>query len=294
MRKVLLLGSSGKMGSAVRAALEGDYDLICKNSSDFDAFNFEQVRHLVRYHNPDIVINTVAFLGIDRCEKEPEKALLLNALYPRVLAELSGEAGFLLVHFSTDAVFDDTKRDYHVESDIPAPVNIYGFTKYGGDCLVSAVSKTYYIFRISVLFGETGRDTQFVEKMLKRIREGCRVLRISDDIVSSPSYSLDIAMEIKKILLDASLPYGIYHMANDGMASLYDLMAEIKKSLDLDVEIQRASYREFDSPGVKNTFTPIRSEKINPLRPWRDAVEEYCLRLEKTMKGSSPFVAESG
>ncbi len=283
MKRVLILGSSGKMGSAVRTAFEGDYELICKNSLDFDACNFEEVGNLVKDNRPEIVINTVAFLGIDRCEKEPEKALLLNALYPRLLAELSRETGFLLVHFSTDAVFDDEKRDYYVESDIPAPVNIYGFTKYGGDCFISAIAGTYYIFRISVLFGETGRDSQFVEKMLRRVREGCRVLRISDDIVSSPSYSLDIAMGIKRVL-DASAPYGVYHMANEGKASLYDLMAEMKKCLELDVEIQRASHREFPSGARKNTYTPIRSEKISPLRPWRDAVKDFCLGLEKIMK----------
>src|SRR5208283_739242 len=152
-RKLLLLGSSGKMGSAVREVLEGGYALLCKNSRDFDARDSSQVKDLIEAYRPDIVVNAAAFTGIDQCEKAPEEALRINTLYPRLLAELSNEFGFLLVHFSTDAVFNNSKGDYYSESDNPGPLNIYGFTKYGGDCFIRAIAETYYIFRISLLFG---------------------------------------------------------------------------------------------------------------------------------------------
>ena len=95
--KILLLGCSGKMGVAVEDVFKNSYSVFGKNTRDFDAQNFEQVRELIYNTLPDIVLNTVAFRGIDPCEKEPEKAFRLNTLYPKWLAELSQEKGFLLV-----------------------------------------------------------------------------------------------------------------------------------------------------------------------------------------------------
>lgn len=281
-KKILLLGSTGKMGVALKNVLERDYLIIGKNTNDFDAFNFQQVRGLIEQNRPDIVINTIAYLGIEPCEKEPEKALALNTLYPKFLAEISNELGFLLVHFSTDAVFDNAKRDFYTEKDCPRPLNIYGFTKYGGDCFIQTIAKCYYIFRLSILFGEVNKNRQFVEKMLQKVKEGQKVLKISADIIASPSYSKDIARQVKKIL-EASPPFGLYHIANEGKASLYDLMKEIAENLNLDVEIKKASYKDFPSQGIKNTYTPIKSEKIDPLRPWQEAVQEYCKNIKNLL-----------
>lgn len=277
MKKILLLGSTGKIGTAIKNVFGEDYHVISKNSRDFDAINFEQVRNLVKETQPDIVMNAVAFVGIDQCEKEPENALRLNTLYPKLLAELSNDMGFLLVHFSTDAVFADKKekRGFYTETACPNPLNIYGFTKYGADCFIQAIAEKYYIFRISVQFGQTTKNNQFVEKMLLRIKEGQNVLDISADIVSSPSYSRDVAREIKKII-EETFPFGLYHIANEGIASLYDLMKEIVQNLDLDVEVRKASYKDFSYIGTKNTYTPIRSVKIAHLRPWQESVKEYC------------------
>ncbi|HHT9159541.1 MAG TPA: SDR family oxidoreductase [Candidatus Brocadiaceae bacterium] len=275
--KILLLGSTGKLGIALSNVFCDDYSITGKNSKDFDAMNFEQVRNLIKESKPDIVMNTVAFLGIDPCEKEPEKAFRLNALYPKLLAELSNKQGFLLVHFSTDAVFNDTKGDFYTEEDCPQPLNVYGLTKYGADCFIQAITKRYYIFRISVLFGETSKNTQFVEKMLLRVKEGNKILRISDDIIGSPTYSKDVAREVRR-LIDNRYPFGLYHVANEGKASLYDLMKDIAEKLNIDVKVKKASYKDFPFLGIKNTDTPIKSERISSLRPWQEAVKEYCAK----------------
>jgi len=277
---ILLLGSTGKMGTAIEGVFEDGYSITGKNTSNFDALKFEQVRNLIEENNPDIVINTVAFLGIDPCEEDPHMALTLNTLYPKLLAELSNEKRFLLVHFSTDAVFDNNEKgNLYSESALPRPVNIYGFTKYGGDCFIQAIAKEYYIFRISVLFGEAVKHIQFVEKMLLKIKEGSKSLKISDDIISSPTYSKDIAREVRRII-EASYPYGLYHIASGEKASLFELMKEIVENLNLDVRIEKASYKDFPFVGTKNTCTPIRSEKVNSLRPWREALKEYCTTIK--------------
>ena len=279
-KKILLLGSTGKMGLAIRSVFGPDYDIAGRNSGDFDAADHRQVGKLIEHEKPDIVMNAVAMLGIDPCEQEPEKALRINTLYPRFLAELSVKKGFLLVHFSTDAVFSGRGRGFYTEEDTPRPLNVYGLTKYGADCFIRAAAEKYYIFRISALFGEAVKRGQFVEKMLDRIKQGEKVLRVSDDIISSPSYSKDAAREIKRVL-ETGAPSGLYHIANKGKTSLCGLMARIVKRLGLDARIEKASYRDFAHIGIKNICTPIRSAKLPPLRPWQEAVDEYCDGLKE-------------
>lgn len=279
-KKILILGHTGKMGVALRNVFEEEYSVIGKNTRDFDALDFEQVHNLIGGNSPDIVINTVAFMGIDPCEKDPEKAFKLNTIYPKFLAELSNEIGFLLLHFSTDSVFNDKKRDFYTEKDSPKPKNLYGLTKYGGDCFVQAIAKQFYLFRVSLLFGETTKNTQFVEKILQQVKEGHKRLRIADDIVFSPTYSKDVALEVRRII-EAPFPFGLYHIANEGKSSLYDLIIEIFDNLDLEIDVERASYMDFPFLGIKNIFTPLKSEKIDCLRPWKQAVKEYCTKTKR-------------
>jgi dTDP-4-dehydrorhamnose reductase len=274
-KKVLLLGHTGKMGLALGSALAAEYEVVGRNTRDFDALDPAQVRRLVAGDKPDVVINTVAHLGIDACEKEPERAFRLNTAHPKLLAELSRQDGFLLVHLSTDSVFSDTTGEAWTEADCPRPLNVYGLTKYGADCLIQAVAPRFYIFRLSVLFGEAGKNGQFVERMLAKCRAGCRVLNVADDVVSSPTYSRDAARAIAGIL-DSETPYGVYHLANRGRASLFELMREVVDNLGWEVEVKRASHKDFPSLGIKNTRTPIQSSKIPALRPWQEAVQEYC------------------
>jgi dTDP-4-dehydrorhamnose reductase len=283
-KKILLLGDRGKMGTACSMVFS-DWPITGKNHNHFDADNAQQVRRLIECEQPDIVINTIAFLGIDPCQQEPEKAFRLNTLLPKLLAELSIDRNFILVHFSTDAVFSDTNGDFLTESSVAHPLNIYGMTKYGGDCLIQAVAQRYYIIRIPVLFGPSAHRNQFVEKMLDRIQQGCRQLRIADDIITSPTYTLDIAERLRRII-EQQTPWGLYHLANAGRATLCELMQEVIRNLNPTVEITAGSFHDFPFVGRKNLCTPLRSEKIEPLRPWRDAVKDYCRKFPEGLKNA--------
>jgi|TARA_Y100000294_G_scaffold49082_1_gene46155 dTDP-4-dehydrorhamnose reductase len=281
--KLLLLGHTGKMGLALNEVLKDNYEVIGKNSKDFDATDFNEVKSLIKEIKPDILINTIAFLGVDPCGNDPIKALTLNTLYPKLMAELSRDMDFLLVHFSTEVVFNDDKNDLYVESDAPKPLNVYGFTKYGGDCFIQAIAKKYYIFRLPILFGRSIKNNQFIEKMLQKIKEGNKVIRVADDIISSPSYSMDIAEEVKRIV-EKTLPSGLYHVVNEGKATYFELMQEIVKNLELDAKVEKASYDDFPSKGIKNTNTPLTSEKIKPMRPWKEAIKDYTNNLKSEMR----------
>jgi dTDP-4-dehydrorhamnose reductase len=264
MKKILLLGSTGKMGTAITKVFT-DYEIIGKNSKDFEAADPESVRKIIKENPVDIVINTVAMLGIDNCEVDQLRANVVNSYYPRTLAKLSVEFGFKLVHFSTDAVFDGEKQDYYTELDKVNPINYYGLSKHRGDYAIQYIDYKYYIFRIPLLFGPTTKTNQFVEKMLTK--EG--TIKVANDIICSPSYSIDIAKRIEWIIR-RRFPFGLYHIANEGKASLYELMQEIAP----DKIIEPCSYKDFPHIGVKNTYTPIESHIFTSLRNWKEAVKE--------------------
>lgn len=286
-QNVIVFGSSGKVGSAVALAMADDScKVIALDHSACDVCKEEQVRSCIEEFKPGIVINAVAYNGIDVCEDNPNKAMMINTLFPKLLAELSVSHAFLLVHISSDAVFSGIGNYCYNESSNANPINIYGFTKYGGDCFVSAIAKNYYIARISLQFGVTSTKSQFVEKMLKRIQNGEKHLKISDNIFASPSYSRDVAERIKKLIYTQS-PFGFYHIANEGKASLYELICELVRIIESDVVVEPVPHSTFPSRSLKNIHTPICSEKIAPLRPWQDALMAYCLDFQAKDKGQT-------
>jgi len=278
--RILLFGGSGKVGTALRAVFAGQYQVTSPGRDALDVRDGGRVRQIVSETGPDIVINAAAFAGIDACEDDPAGALEVNTLFPKLLAELSRERGFLLVHFSSDAVFSGRSSGYYDEQSAAAPVNMYGFTKFGADCFISAIAKRYYIARISIQFGACSRNAQFVEKMLEKVSNGQRHLRISDDITASPSHSADVARAVRQ-LIEGSAPSGLYHIANSGKASLYRLICEMVSNLGLDAAIDPVPQASFPSKGVKNGYTPITSTKLPPLRSWQEAAADYCSKWQR-------------
>lgn len=278
-KRLLIFGAGGKLGTALRKSFGPEYPLFFKDSQTLDVRDTVQVRRYVEEISPDLVINAAAFVGIDACEQHPDMAFSINTLFPKELARISNQMGFVLAHISTDAVFDSRKLDSYDEADCPRPVNLYGLSKYGADCLISAIARCYYIFRIPLLFGPNPRNNQFVEKMLARIRNGAAELQISNDIYTSPSYSDDVAQAIRTVI-EIGAPFGTYHIANQGSASLHDLMDQIVKNLNLEIKISGCPHTTFPSLGIKNTKTPLCSTRLAPLRSWREALESYCREIK--------------
>jgi dTDP-4-dehydrorhamnose reductase len=278
-RRILLLGDTGKLGQSLLMHFPAEDTVIRHNSRTCDAGDFLQLQRIIEETRPELVINTIAFLGIDACEKEPELAFRINTLLPKFLAEAARDFDFTLVHFSTESVFDDSPTaECYGESAAACPINIYGMSKFGGDCFVQASAPRHYIFRIALLFGPSDRNQQFVERMLEKIRAGAKTLRIADDIILTPSYSLDVAAAAMK-LVSEDAPYGLYHLTNSGTTTLHAFLREIVDNLGLDVQLEKGSHLDFPSLGRKNTCTPLHSEKTPPLRSWQEAVADYCRQL---------------
>lgn len=273
--RILLLGSTGKMGLALSKLCPDGFSLTGLSSRDFDAADPDSLLPHLERLRPDVILNAVGYLGIDPCEQAPAAAFAVNTVFPYRLAQMANDLHALLVHFSTDAVFhgDQDNQSYN-EDDLPSPVNLYGLSKFGGDCMVKNTAEQYYIVRISTLFGPSRKPDQFVEKMLGKIRAGEKRLKIADDILCSPCFSEDVARATYD-LIDSGRSSGVYHLANQGTTSLFGLMQAVVEEIGAEVTIEPASYRDFPFVGRKNLRTPLASRKVPALRPWRDALSQY-------------------
>ena len=282
--RILLLGASGKVGCALHRSLSRHHEVKPVSSRDVDAADLDRVSDVVRSYSPDLVVNGIAFVGIDRCERDPGHAFKINALLPRRLAELSRRLGFILVHIGSEAVFDDSKRGgFYYEDDTPHPINAYGMTKFAGDYFVAGIAEKYYIARLGLVIGASSNNNQFFEKMLGLARSGRTPLQVASDIVCAPSCSLDAADAISALISGQS-PFGLYHVVNDGRASLFDIMSLAMTVLRIDVDLEPVSHKHFPASGPRNTWTPMASRHIR-LRPWQDAVRAYCVTLAEAETG---------
>ncbi|MBF0143361.1 MAG: NAD(P)-dependent oxidoreductase [Magnetococcales bacterium] len=287
-KKILLLGHTGKLGGALRSALADRWEVIGRNSRDGDASEATALAAMVDAVAPDWILNTIAFMGLDACERDPHRAFRVNALLPRELALLAARKGIGLIHFSTEAVFADSPGPPWTEEDCPRPLNMYGITKLGGERLVATLAPQAIIIRLPLLFGPGGRGGQFVEKMAARLARG-ESLRIADDIVTSPSYTPDLAAAVKLMLEGTTAP-GLYHLANAGEASLHELVVALAAGLGFDTtRIDRARNSDFPGVGRKMLHTPMASNRWPLLRPWRQALLDYCRLLKEMPPCATPI-----
>lgn len=283
--KALVIGAGGKIGSAVARALSADWEVLPVTRRDVDAEDLEAIEQLVNGAAPSVVVNAVVFGGIDACEVAPERAFRVNTLLPRRLAALAAERGFRLVHFSSDAVFPDCPEGaFHTESSPAVPPNLYGASKFAADTLLAA-SGVAIVLRLSVMFGDRPGNGQFLERMLGLALSGRQELLVSSDVVVSPSYSRDVAAGVRDVLSSGLAP-GVYHLANEGSVSLYELTSRAVRLLDLPTVVRPVSHTYFPGKVRRSLRTPIRSVKIPPLRPWSLALEEYCRELSRERESS--------
>lgn len=275
--KILLIGSTGMVGTAIeKVCARKKIDCMGLTHNDLQITDFDAVKEAIEKHKPDAVINTAAIVGIDQCELEPQRAFDVNAIAVSNLAKICEKHGIILIQPSTHAVFDGKKDGYYSEDDLSNPTGIYSASKYIAECFAKNICTKHYILRFPTLFGVRRNAKQgFVEKMLERIKKG-EEIRVADDRIDSPTYVMDAAETVIRILEEEKLS-GIYHVANSGMVSYYDFIAKLIKILKVDVHLVRAKHKDFKAMVYKPLKTAMKSIKLEPLRSWEDALVEYIL-----------------
>jgi dTDP-4-dehydrorhamnose reductase len=222
--RVLILGGAGQLGLELQRSFAGKDPLVAVDRAVADMAVPDQIRAIVRRVQPTLILNAAAYTAVDRAESEPELAMSVNARAPKILAEEARALDALLVHYSTDYVFDGASQEPWKESDAPHPLNVYGASKLAGEEAVRESGCRHLIFRTSWVYGPHGRN--FLLTMLRLVRERDR-LTVVDDQVGAPTSSLELARATKAIVDgvlqgrfgEAERWSGLYHMTCAGSVS---------------------------------------------------------------------------
>jgi dTDP-4-dehydrorhamnose reductase len=222
--RVLVFGAEGQLGRELQRGFSGLGEMLPCGRDAVDLASHEQIRKFVRGATPDIILNAAAYTAVDRAETEPDLAMVVNGLAPGVLAEEAKRLGALLVHYSTDYVFDGSKAGAWEETDSPNPLNVYGASKLAGEQAMMQVGGKILVFRTSWVYGPRGNN--FLMTMLRLGRERDR-LNMVDDQVGAPTTTIELAHATRSIvdgIFDdrfgsAESWAGIYHMTCGGSVS---------------------------------------------------------------------------
>ena len=217
--KILLIGKNGQVGWELRRALAPLAEVRAMDYPELDFTNTAMLRAMVAAVDPTVIVNAAAYTAVDKAETETDLCRQVNAVAPGVLAEEAKKIGALMVHYSTDYIFDGTKTSHYVETDAPNPLGAYGRTKLEGDQAVKASGANHLIFRLCWVYGARGQNFMLTMQRLAREREK---LRVVDDQFGCPTWSRMIAettaLALKQVLAgaDRSAYNGDYHLAAGG------------------------------------------------------------------------------
>jgi dTDP-4-dehydrorhamnose reductase len=280
--RVAIVGANGQLGSDVAEVFrERGSEVFPLTHADLELANLDSVATCLKSLSPDVVVNTAAMHHVELCEQQPEKAFAVNAIGVRNLAVVTQDLRAVLVHVSTDYVFDGAKGQPYVEEDAPVPLNVYGNSKLSGEQFVRTLNEKHFVLRVSAIYGKQpcrakgGRN--FVELMLKLGRERGMV-RVVDSEVVSPTPTAQIAAQIYEFSgCDA---YGLYHGTAEGSCSWHRFACEIFKAANIQVDVQIAGPNEFPAkvPRPKYSVLENRGLKrlgLNRFSDWQDGLQQY-------------------
>jgi dTDP-4-dehydrorhamnose reductase len=285
--RILLLGKYGQLGWELQRTLLPLGEVYALDYPEIDLTQPNSIRKTIREVNPEVIVNATAYTAVDRAESEPELAMAVNGRAPGVLTEEALNLNAVLIHYSTDYVFDGTGGKPYVEEDEPNPINVYGQSKLSGERAIGDVGGAYLILRTSWVYSL--RRDSFVNKVLKWSRNQ-KTLRIVSDQIGSPTWSRILAEASAQLLAmgkedlygwitDRS---GLYHLAGFGNVSRLEwaqAILEYDPGQDEQMveEIQPALTYEFPTPAKRPLFSALNCAKFKSafdlrLPDWREAL----------------------
>jgi dTDP-4-dehydrorhamnose reductase len=282
--KILVTGAAGMLGSKMMAVVGVDHevsgtDLVeTEGISRSDITDAGDILALVQELQPEVIIHCAAYTAVDDCEKFPELAHAVNGQGTRNVATAAEAIGAEVFYISTDYVFDGDKEDAYIEEDPPNPTSVYGSSKLEGEIAIQEVCSKWYIGRTQWLYGEGGAN--FAETMI-RLGSERDVLKVVDDQWGAPTYTKDLASEVKTIL--EAKAYGLYHLSNEGKTTWYGFARAVLELAGIQVSIQPCTTEDFPRPAKRprNSVMWNRSLKKsvgNVMRDWKDGLREYMKR----------------
>jgi len=272
--RILLTGRTGQVGSALERALAPLCELT---ACDRKSLDLQHIGNAVSNAKPDIIVNAAAYTAVDRAEQEKDLAFAVNATAVGELARQAKAIGALLVHFSTDYVFDGEKSSPYVETDAANPINVYGRSKLEGERAIVASGCRHLIFRTSWVYAPKGRN--FMHAILAGAKERPE-LRVVDDQHGAPTSSLAIAGAVAQILADpgvAGKASGIYHLSAAGETTWHGFAKAILEARGIRVPLRAIPSTEYPVAAKRPKNSRLDNSKlaatfgISPA-DWRDGL----------------------
>lgn len=294
--KILLTGINGQVGNALYPKLQALGEVVALDRNQLDLSKPDHIREVVQHIKPDLIINPAAYTAVDKAETEPELAHAINGIAPGILAEEAAEMNALLVHYSTDYVFDGTKTTPYNETDEPNPLSVYGASKLAGEQAIQVVEGSHIIFRTSWVYGTYGKN--FMRTILKLAAERDN-LNIVADQFGSPTSSESIAdATISSLQQWNSGNSGIYHLVNSGettwhgfakaIVTQYEILQEKRNWPNLKIKAQNIrgiTSAEYPTPAHRPQNSRMNSEKLKNsygivMPAWEQALEEVMSKKD--------------
>ncbi len=282
--RYLILGKNGMLGMDLQKAFH-DRDYVALGHQELDITDENALKTEILNARPDVVINAVAFKDVDKAESNELLANRVNGEAVGHLARICRDFGITLVHFSSDYVFDGQKKDGYKENDLPNPLNAYGRSKLLGEqLLVDAMEAEfegtdlteegkYFIIRASYMFGSHGKN--FFSRMLDNARQKLKFQAVNDQW-ARPTYTLDLARQVKWLLESNEYESGIYHITNDGTTNWYELAKVLVAEAGFVSElVEPCSVNDWPSPAKRPQYSTLLNTKLPQMRHWKEALNEY-------------------
>jgi dTDP-4-dehydrorhamnose reductase len=272
MTEILLIGKQGQIAWELQVTLASLGNLTVLGSQELNLTDGDLLVEKVRRIQPQIIVNAAAYTAVDKAESEPELCQAINATAPGILAQLARESGALLIHYSTDYIFDGTKTEPYLETDKPNPLSVYGSSKLAGERAIIQSGCAYLILRTTWVYGNRGKN--FLLTILRLAAEKSE-LKIVADQIGAPTWSRSIAEVTAQILAqhchqNRSTIQGLYHLSAAGKTSWHGFASEIVTQYrvlypesHLAIEsILPIPTREYPTPAQRPTNSVLDNSKL--------------------------------
>jgi len=278
--RIAITGAAGLFGHGLVAAFSTRHEVFPLTRAEADITDADAIRALLERVRPDLVVHPAGIPDLDRCEADPANAFLVNYQGTRNVADASRHVGAGLVHISTDAVFDGRNSTPYVETDPTAPITVYGRTKLQAEQAVKALER-FWIFRVPVLFGPG--KINFLERGLRKVAAG-EEYKVASDQLGSAIHTVDAGLKIMEVA--ESGRYGLYHLANQGACTRFELAHTAVELAGLDpgkvIGVPDALMQR-RAPRLKYSVMAMEALQRGGFalpRPWQEAVADYVRTVE--------------
>ncbi len=264
---VLVTGANGQLGQAIQSIVERypDIEFEFCDSEKLDITDYDNVNAVFNEFIPNYCINTAAYTAVDKAESEPDKAYSINVLGAQNLAKICKMNNTVLLHVSTDFVFDGTKKTPYTELDEPNPSGVYGQTKLDGEEAIKELWEKHFIIRTSWVYSQFGNN--FMKTML-RLGTEREELSVVNDQIGTPTNAVDLAEVLIKIIdschaeLVSASNYGIYNFSNEGQCSWYDFAQKIFEINNITIDLHPIPTKDYPTPAQRPAYSVLDKSKI--------------------------------